>query len=64
MQLMSAIVTLHPALHSFTNDTNDLFASPGTMCASLAFVAVVRVVGPLYGSIALSYHWVGTPLVG
>ena len=33
---MSFIITLHPALQSFTTDTNECDASPGTMWASLA----------------------------
>ena len=33
---MSLIITLHPALQSFTTDTNECDANPGTMWASLA----------------------------
>ena len=35
-QDMSLITTLHPALQSFTTDTNECDANPGTMWASLA----------------------------
>ena len=35
-QEMSLIRTLHPALHSFTTDTKEWEAKPGTMWASLA----------------------------
>ena len=35
-QDMSLITTLHPALQSFTTDTSECDASPGTMWASLA----------------------------
>lgn len=33
---ISLIITLHPALQSFTTDTSECNASPGTMWASLA----------------------------
>lgn len=35
-QEISLIITLHPALHSFTTETKECEASPGTMWASLA----------------------------
>ena len=53
---MSLIITLHPALHSFTTDTNECDANPGTMWASLAL-------GGSCGSaiFAVSLDWMVVP---